>query len=131
MTIPRSSGRCSSGKPAGPRGGALHRALRHARVAAAAASLLLVAGVAAAPAVHTVTIDGFEFRPPVVTVRQGDAIVWRNSDPLPHTATGKTGSFDSGSIAAGGTFRFTAAKKGRFDYICTLHPTMKGVLVVE
>ena len=84
----------------------------------------------AAPATHTVTIDAFEFKPATLTVKQGDGVVWRNADPVPHTATAK-GTFDSGSLATGASWRYTAAKKGRFDYVCTLHPTMKGVLVVE
>ena len=98
---------------------------------ALAASLLISGGASAAPVVHTVTIDGFEFRPAVVTVNKGDVVVWRNSDPVPHTATAKAGGLDSGDIATNGTFRFTATRTGRFDYICTLHPTMKGALVVK
>jgi plastocyanin len=86
---------------------------------------------AAGPTVHTVSIDGFGFRPPVVTVKQGDTIEWRNTDPVPHTATSKDGGFDSGEIAAGGKWRYTAKKKGRFAYLCALHPIMKGELVVE
>ena len=93
--------------------------------------LALGAGAGAAPAVHTVTIEGFEFRPALVTVRQGDIVVWRNNDLLPHTATAGDGELDSGSIAAGASFRFTATKKGRFAYICSFHPTMKGTLVVD
>jgi plastocyanin len=58
---------------------------------ALAASLLVSGGVGAAPAVHTVTIDGFEFRPAIITVNRSDVVVWRNSDPLPHTATAKEG----------------------------------------
>jgi len=81
--------------------------------------------------VHTVTIDGFEFHPPEVTVGKGDVVVWVNKDPVPHTATAKGAALDSGSIAASGSFRFTATREGRFDYVCTLHPTMKGVLVVH
>jgi len=78
-----------------------------------------------------VTIDGFEFHPPEVTVGKGDVVVWVNKDPVPHTATAKGAALDSGSIAASGSFRFTATREGRFDYVCTLHPTMKGVLVVH
>jgi plastocyanin len=85
----------------------------------------------AAPVVHKVTIDGFEFRPPVATVKRGDIVEWRNADPVPHTATAKDAGLDSGVVAAGATFRFTAKRNGRFDYVCTLHPTMKGTLVVE
>jgi plastocyanin len=84
----------------------------------------------AAPATHRVTIDAFEFKPATLTVKQGDSVVWRNADPVPHSATAK-GTFDSGPLATGASWRYTATKKGRFDYVCTLHPTMKGVLVVE
>lgn len=83
-----------------------------------------------APATHTVTIDAFEFKPATLTVKRGDVVVWRNADPVPHTATAQ-GTFDSGSLATDAAWRYTATKQGRFDYICTLHPTMKGTLVVE
>ena len=101
------------------------------RSLAAAVAALLIGGADAAPVVHTVTIDGFEFHPPEITVGKGDVVVWVNKDPVPHTATAKGAALDSGSIAASGSFRFTATREGRFDYVCTLHPTMKGVLVVH
>ena len=101
------------------------------RSLAAAVAALLIGGADAAPVVHTVTIDGFEFHPPEVTVGKGDVVVWVNKDPVPHTATAKDAALDSGAIAANGSFRFTATREGRFDYVCTLHPTMKGVLVVH
>jgi len=101
------------------------------RSLAAAVAALLIGGADAAPVVHTVTIDGFEFHPPEVTVGKGDVVVWVNKDPVPHTATAKGAALDSGSIAASGSFRFTATREGHFDYVCTLHPTMKGVLVVH
>ncbi len=84
----------------------------------------------AAPATHAVAIDAFEFKPATLTVKQGDVVVWHNADPVPHTATAK-GTFDSGPLATGASWRYTAAKKGRFDYVCMLHPTMKGTLIVE
>ena len=80
---------------------------------------------------QTVTIEGFEFRPPLATVKAGDTVIWRNADVVPHTVSAKDAGLDSPPIASGGTFRFTATRKGRFDYICTLHPTMKATLVVE
>jgi plastocyanin len=85
----------------------------------------------AAATPRLVTIDGFAFKPSTITVKAGESIEWRNDDPVPHTATSKAAGLDSGSIAAGGTYRFTAKKKGRFDYICTFHPVMKGEIVVE
>jgi plastocyanin len=99
-------------------------------VAAGLAAMAAIDG-AAAPAVHPVAIEAFEFRPPVVTVKQGESVEWRNGDPLPHTVTAQDAGLDSGEIPANGVFRFTAARKGRFVYRCTLHSTMSGELVVE
>ena len=69
--------------------------------------------------------------PPVVTVRQGDTVVWVNKDLVPHTATAEGRAFDSAEIAASKTWRYVAARRGTFSYICTYHPTMKGTLVVK
>jgi len=79
---------------------------------------------------HVVTIDAFEFKPTELTARKDDVVEWRNADPVPHTATGH-GAFDSGAIAPGKTWQFTASAKGRFDYVCSFHPTMKGTLTVS
>jgi plastocyanin len=98
---------------------------------AIALALAVTGSEAANGTVHAVTIDGFAFHPPSITVKQGDTIVWRNTDPVPHTATAKDAGLDSSDIAANGSYRFTASKKGRYTYICTLHPIMKGELVVE
>jgi len=102
-----------------------------ATLCAIALWLAMAHSEAAGPVTHTVTIDGFAFHPPVLTVRQGETVEWRNTDPVPHTVTAKDAGFDSHEIAAGGSYRYTAKKKGRFAYLCTLHPIMKGELIVE
>jgi plastocyanin len=107
------------------------RACTLAGACALALALAPAGSEAAGGAVHTVTIDGFAFKPPSITVKQGDTVEWRNTDPVPHTATAKDAGLDSKDIAAGASYRFIAKKKGRFDYICTFHPIMKGELVVE
>ena len=84
----------------------------------------------AAPATHTVVIDGTAFQPRSLTVARGDTVVWVNQDPFPHTVTA-AGTFDSRDIAAGKSWRYTARSPGEFHYICTLHPTMRGTLVVK
>ena len=108
---------------------------RHAARALATHSVIAQALVATpsepAGTVHKVTIDGFAMHPPSLTVKQGDTVEWHNSDPVPHTATAKDAGLDSGEIPPNGTYRFTAKKKGRFTYICTLHTIMKGELIVE
>lgn len=84
-----------------------------------------------AASVHNVAIDGTAYAPAAITVKRGDTVVWTNKDPFPHTVTARDGAFDSKSIAAGKSWRYTARKSGEFTYFCTLHPTMTGTLTVE
>ena len=98
----------------------------------AAIAMLMATGVALAadPPRNTVTIDGTRYAPATLTVRRGTTVSFVNKDPFPHTVTAP-GHFDSKQIAAGKTWKFKAKEAGRFDYICTLHPNMKGTLVVD
>jgi plastocyanin len=67
-----------------------------------------------------------------VTVSVGDTITWTNAGQLPHTATATDGEdFDSGSVAPGGTFEWTAEKAGTVTYVCTFHPGMEGTITVR
>jgi plastocyanin len=104
-------------------------------VATAAVVFLLAAGGAfAVPALaantHTIAMDGTRFIPETLTVRKGDRVVWVNKDPFPHTVTAR-GTFDSRSVGAGKSWSYMARGPGEFAYVCTLHPGMKGTLIVQ
>ena len=77
------------------------------------------------------------FDPPKLTVSKGTTITWKNGDSTIHTvisgsAQGESGKiFKSGYINAGKTFQWTPNSTGTFDYYCTLHPYMKGQVVVN
>jgi plastocyanin len=103
--------------------------LRYA-VALAGAFALAGAAAADAPAKNTVVLEGTGYQPASLTVKRGTTVSFVNKDPFPHTVTAP-GKFDSKDIAAGKTWKYKATKAGHFDYICTLHPNMKGTLVVE
>lgn len=87
----------------------------------------------AQPPAHRIRIANFLFVPATDTVRLGQTVTFGNEDLVPHTATAddKGKAFESGSIAANGTWRFTARRKGVVTYHCRFHPTMKGTLVVR
>jgi len=91
---------------------------------------MLVAPVVACAATHVVTVEGMKFEPATVHVKMGDSVVWRNNDLVPHTVTAE-GKFDSGQIAAGKSWTWTAKARGQNNYVCTYHPEMKGSVVVE
>lgn len=86
--------------------------------------------LAAPPAKATVTIDGSKYAPETITVKKGDTVTWVNKDPFPHTVT-SAGKFDSKSIAPNAKWSWRAKTPGEYSYICTLHPNMKGVVVVR
>jgi plastocyanin len=99
----------------------------------AAVALLLALALTACgrePRVHTVTIKAMAFDPAELTVARGDSVVWKNQDFFPHTATA-AGRFDSASIDVGKSWRWEARAAGAIDYVCTLHPTMKGRIIVR
>jgi plastocyanin len=85
----------------------------------------------AAPTVHTIMIDGMRFIPQTVEVKRGDTVVWRNKDPFPPTATAGKGGPASPSIAAGASWTYKATRRGSYPYVCTLHTTMTGTLIVK
>jgi len=84
----------------------------------------------AASAATGVTIQNFAFAPSSVTVPAGTTITWTNQDSAPHTATALDGTFDTGTLKQGQSATITLSKAGTFSYICSIHPFMKGTVVV-
>ena len=84
---------------------------------------------ALAPSGSEVVIAAFAFEPAEVRVPVGATVTWSNTDPTPHTATGD--GFNTGPLEPGTTGSVTFPTAGIFDYLCAIHPTMKGRLVVE
>jgi plastocyanin len=93
------------------------------------------ASAPAAAASHpdsSITISDFKFTPRTVTVEHGVPIRITNRGGMAHTVTADKGhSFDSGTVAAGGSATIRVAETGRFSYHCSIHPFMKGQLVTQ
>ncbi len=92
-------------------------------------------GAAAEPVVRAaassgVAIENFLYAPATIEVDVGDTVTWTNRDEEPHTATGNGGSFNTGNLARGESGSHTFSAAGRFPYICALHPSMRGTVVV-
>jgi len=79
-----------------------------------------------------VTMEGIKFNPSSVTVKAGETVTWTNKDSVGHDVTGDNfKSGDSGGMQNGDTFSQTFDKKGKFDYVCTVHPGMEGSVTVK
>lgn len=90
-----------------------------------------VASGPAGAAADAVTIQGFAFKPETITISAGTTVTWANQDSVAHTVTADDGSFDSTPVAGGTAFSQVFATPGTFAYHCTIHPTMKGTIVVQ
>jgi amicyanin len=81
---------------------------------------------------YKILIQNFEFSPPELTIKQGDKILWINLDSAPHTVTSLEGNeLDSPILSKQKTYSYIFNTKGGFDYYCTIHPYMKGKIIVE
>ena len=75
-----------------------------------------------------VSIKGFAFDPESVAISPGDTVRWTNMDSATHIVKGD--SFESGSLAKGDTYEFVFTTPGVYNYICSIHPSMKGTISV-
>ncbi|MGI0101776.1 MAG: cupredoxin domain-containing protein [Nitrosotalea sp.] len=76
------------------------------------------------------------FDPASLSVKVGTTVTWTNQDAAAHTVTsgdpsaGPSGTFDSGLIKPGNTFKYTFTTPGTTSYFCTIHPWMTGKIIV-
>ena len=87
-------------------------------------------GSPAAVAGDQVSIDNFAFVPATLTVKVGSTVTWTNHDEEPHTVAASDGSFHSPGMGTGATYSHTFPTAGKFDYLCSIHPSMHGTVVV-
>lgn len=83
------------------------------------------------PAPNVVTIDNFSFLPQTLIVHAGTTVTWINRDDIPHTVL----SVDKTTIVSPGLdtdekFSYTFTTAGTNDYYCSVHPHMKGKVIV-
>ena len=61
----------------------------------------------------------------------GATLTWTNAqDGVQHTTTSVDAVWDSGVLSTNQAFAFTFNQAGDFSYLCTIHPTMSGIVHV-
>lgn len=114
----------------------IDRSIRLAATALTVTALLAVAAPAATSSSEgaegaVVKIDNFTFNPPRLVVRPGETVTWINEDDIPHTVASTTKLFRSKALDTDDRFSFTFTAPGVYEYFCSLHPHMKGTIVIE
>ena len=78
----------------------------------------------------SVAISDFTFATDPITVAAGSTITWTNADSFAHSVVATDGSFISDSLGNGETFSSTFDTAGTFDYVCGIHGSMTGTVIV-
>jgi plastocyanin len=101
--------------------------------------LRLAAGLGALAATTTtradeaaaVKIDNFTFKPATLRIKAGTEVTWTNEDDIPHSIVLTALGVRSKAMDTDATYAYRFMKPGTFNYICGLHPHMKGQIVVS
>jgi plastocyanin len=76
-----------------------------------------------------VAIASFRFEPDRIEIPAGTTVHWSNDeDAIQHTSTGD--GWNSGTLDPGEVFEFTFTESGTYPYICSIHPSMEGTVIV-
>ena len=87
--------------------------------------------VAAVTGEAEISIQSFQFVPAILTVAPGTAVTWVNRDEEPHNVVSPDRVFRSKAIDGGEKFTTVFDKPGTYNYICAVHPHMRGTVVVK
>ena len=77
----------------------------------------------------TVTEASLAFSPGALDVSVGDVVTFANDDSVDHQVLIDGVTLDR--QGPGDSVTWTADKAGTIDYICTLHPTMRGRIIAQ
>ncbi|MFL5788986.1 MAG: plastocyanin/azurin family copper-binding protein [Flavisolibacter sp.] len=82
------------------------------------------------PKSYLVEIKAMQFQPSELIVHRGDTIVFINRDILVHDVTEETNkAWTSSPLSTGQSFSLVVSENA--DYYCSIHPVMKGKLLVQ
>jgi plastocyanin len=76
-----------------------------------------------------VSIENFAFVPSDITINKGDTVIWTNNDRAPHNVV--FGQDRSPTLRSGDVYEKTFDEAGEFSYICSIHPSMTGKVIVQ
>jgi plastocyanin len=81
--------------------------------------------------VASVSVDHNTFIPGEISVAPGTTVTWVNNETMPHTVVAPNKGFRSKTLLKEAKFSFTFTTPGEYDYLCSIHPNMKGKVIVK
>ncbi|MBS1129621.1 MAG: Blue (type 1) copper domain [Proteobacteria bacterium] len=82
--------------------------------------------------VAEISIEGYQFAPPEVSIKVGDSVRWTNHEKrTSHSVVFPSeGGLESERMFPDESWQRRFEKPGRYEYHCGPHPEMKGAVVV-
>lgn len=74
-------------------------------------------------------ISGYAYHPGTLRITVGETVTVTNTDPADHDLT--SDEWSTGNLRAGQSQQHTFNAAGTFDYLCSIHPSMTGTIVVS
>jgi plastocyanin len=80
-----------------------------------------------------VAVVDYGYAPAQLTVKAGQVVRWVDRGDEGHdvTGTGPGGAWRSGPLAQGEGYQRQFALPGEYPYVCTVHPEMRGFVLVQ
>jgi len=100
-------------------------------------TVLIASGIDTAGLNGTCVTQNNCFSPHIINITTGQNVIWNNTDNVVHTITsGKPtdstiGKLFDKSIPPVSIVSITFNDTGKINYFCTIHPWMKGMVIVE
>lgn len=79
----------------------------------------------------SVTIQNFKFGPDSVSAAAKAPITWTNKDGAPHQIVIASKNLKTPVLNNGQSAQLSLADAGSYDYVCGIHPSMKGKIAVK
>ena len=78
---------------------------------------------------HVVTMKSLKFSPDTTKIKVGETVVWKNEEKTSHIVL--IDGVESPELFMGETWSHTFTTAGTYEYVCGLHASMKGAVIVE
>jgi plastocyanin len=99
--------------------------------AASPAASAAASQAAAAAGASAITIQNFAFAPASLTVKAGTTVTWTNNDSPTHSVKWADDAAGSSPLTTGSSYTRTFATPGTYAYVCGIHASMHGTIVVN
>jgi len=82
------------------------------------------------PSLTEISVENMMFTPETITVKPNTTVKWTNNDSVEHTIKIDNANIEK-NLKPSDEFSYKFIELNSYNYSCTIHPDMKGLIVVE